>query len=263
MLDVASTILLSADYFILLIFRMSGLVLASPIFGRVNVPMIAKIGLVLSLGFLMFIIFPQTVAIHYSNLIGYVLLCAGELLLGMALAYVTNVMFSLTAFTAGQLIDMQIGFGIVNVFDAQNNTQVPMTGNVLNILFILLFFGIDGHLRLIEIIYLTIDRMPIGTLIFSPAIGLTALEVFMKSFILGVMIALPIIASGLTLEMGFGMLMRAVPQIHMFVIGIPLKMIVGILLFIVTIPVFARFSEKIFHELWLNIEAMFANFIGG
>jgi len=254
---------MSADYFILLIFRMSGLVFSSPIFGRVNVPNIAKIGLVLSLGYLMFLLFPQSVAIHYNTLIGYVLLCAGELLLGMALAYVTNVMFSLVAFTAGQLIDMQIGFGIVNVFDAQNNTQVPMMGNVLNIMFILLFFGVNGHIRLIEIIYLTIDRMPIGTLIFSPEIGWTALEIFMRAFILGVMIALPIIASGLTIEIGFGMLMRAVPQIHMFVIGIPLKMLVGITLFIVTLPVFARFSERIFNEMFIAMEQMFANFIGG
>ena len=263
MISTAVSILMSADYFILLIFRMSGLVFSSPIFGRVNVPNIAKIGLVLSLGYLMFLLFPQSVAIHYNTLIGYVLLCAGELLLGMALAYVTNVMFSLVAFTAGQLIDMQIGFGIVNVFDAQNNTQVPMMGNVLNIMFILLFFGVNGHIRLIEIIYLTIDRMPIGTLIFSPEIGWTALEIFMRAFILGVMIALPIIASGLTIEIGFGMLMRAVPQIHMFVIGIPLKMLVGITLFIVTLPVFARFSERIFNEMFIAMEQMFANFIGG
>jgi len=262
MIAPAVAILASADYFILLIFRMSGLVFSSPIFGRVNVPIIAKIGLVLSLGYLMFNIFPQNAPIVYTTLIGYVLVCAGELLLGVALAYVTNVMFSLTAFTAGQLIDMQIGFGIVNVFDAQNNTQVPMMGNVLNIMFILLFFLMNGHLRLVEIIYLTIDRMPIGTLVFIPAIGWTALEIFMRSFVLGVMIALPIIASGLTIEFAFGMMMRAVPQIHMFVIGIPLKMLVGIIIFIVTLPVFALFFERVFGELFLGLEKMFANFIG-
>jgi len=137
-----------------------------------------------------------------------------------------------------------------------------MMGNVLNIMFLLLFFSVNGHLRLIEMVYLTIDRMPIGTLIFSATIGWTALELFMRAFMLGVMIALPIIASGLTIEMGFGMLMRAVPQIHMFIVGIPLKMLVGIILFIVTLPVFARFSDRIFTELYLGLEAMFANFIG-
>jgi len=262
MVSTAVSIILSADYFILIMLRMSGLVLSSPIFGRVNVPVIAKIGLVLSLGFLMFNIFPQTVAIHYTTLIGFVLVCAGELLLGMALAYVVNVFFSLTAFTAGQLIDMQIGFGIVNVFDAQNNTQVPMMGNVLNIMLILVFYTVNGHMRLIEIVYLTIERMPIGTLIISPTIGLTVVEIFVRSFMLGVMMALPIIASGLTIEMGFGMLMRAVPQIHMFIVGIPLKMLVGLTLFSVTLPVFGRFSSRVFDELFLGIEKVFAGFIG-
>jgi len=261
MVSTAVTILLSADYFILMLFRMSGLVLSSPIFGRVNIPIVAKVGLLVSLSYLMFTIFPQTVAIQYSTLIGFLLICVGELLLGMALAYVTNVFFSLTAFTAGQLIDMQVGFGIVNVFDAQNNTQVPMMGNVLNIMFILVFFTVNGHLRLIEILYLTIERMPIGTLVISPAIGLTMVEIFLRSFLLGVMIALPMIASGLTIEMGFGMLMRAVPQIHMFIVGIPLKMLVGLTLFSITLPVFGRFSARVFDELFLSIEKVFANFI--
>jgi len=262
MIATATSILMSADFFILLVFRMGGLVISSPIFGRVNVPIIAKIGLVTSLSYLMFAIFPQTVPLQYTTLIGFALLCAGELLLGMALAYVVNVFFSLTAFTAGQLIDMQIGFGIVNVFDAQNNTQVPMMGNLLNIMLILLFFVVNGHLRLIEILYLTIERMPVGSLVISPLIGITALEIFMRAFMLGVMMALPIIASGLTIEIAFGMLMRAVPQIHMFIVGIPLKMLVGIIVFIVTIPVFGTFSARIFDELFLGVESMFANFVG-
>jgi len=256
-----ASVLGSADYFILILFRVSGLILSSPIFGRVNVPMVAKLGLVATLSFLLFSLFPQTVAVQYSTLLSFALVCAGELLLGMALAYVINIFFSLVAFTAGQLIDMQIGFGIVNVFDAQNNTQVPMMGNVLNIMLILMFYAVNGHLRLIEMIYLTIERMPIGTLVFSPMIGITALELFMRAFMLGVMMALPIIASGLTLEICFGMMMRAVPQIHMFVVGIPMKMLVGLILFMVTLPVFGGFSARIFDELFLGIEKMFANFI--
>jgi len=262
MTSMAVSVLMHADYFILLLLRVGGLVIASPIFGRVNIPNLAKIGLVVSLSYLLFTIYPQTAAIQYTTLFGYLILCAGELLLGMALAYVTNVFFSLTAFTAGQLIDMQIGFGIVNVYDVQNNTQVPMMGNVLNVMLLLLFFLINGHTRLIEMIYLTIERMPIGTLVFSATIGITALEIFARAFLLGVMMALPIIASGLTLEFAFGMMMRAVPQIHMFIVGIPLKMLVGLIVFAATLPVFAGYSERIFTELFNGIEKMFANFIG-
>jgi len=262
MTSVIDSVLGSADYFILLLFRVGGLIFPSPIFGRINIPNIAKIGLITALSYLFFTAFPQTAVIQYSTLMGFALICFAELLLGMALAFVTNVFFSVTAFTAGQLIDMQVGYGIVNVFDAQNNTQIPMMGNVLNLMFLIIFFIVDGHLILIETVYLTIERMPIGALVFSPAIGLTALEIFARAFLLGVMMALPLLASGLTLEMALGMMMRAVPQIHMFVIGIPLKMLVGLFIFSFSLPVFANFSHQIFSELFTALGKMFAMFVG-
>ena len=255
-----NTISGSPDYFILLLFRVGGLVFASPIFGRINIPTLAKIGLISAITYLFFNIFPQTVALEYTTLIGFVLICISELLLGIALAFVTNLFFSITAFTAGQLIDMQIGFGIVNVYDRQNNTQVPMMGNVINLMLLLLFFIVNGHLKLIDMICLTVENMPVGTLIISPNMGLVAIEIFARAFMLGVMMALPILASGLTLEITFGVLMRAVPQIHMFVVGIPLKMLVGLIVFTSTLPVFAGFSDRVFSEMFTGIGRMFAVF---
>ena len=262
MTSVVNSILGSADYFILLAFRVGGIVFSSPIFGRINIPALAKICLIAAISFLFFTVFPQTVALEYATLMGFALICALELLLGIALAFVTNVFFSVTAFTAGQLIDMQIGYGIVNVYDIQNNTQIPMMGNVLNLMMLIVFFAVDGHLKLIEMIYLTIERIPIGALTLSPAIALTAAEIFTKAFLLGVMTALPVIASGLTLEFAFGMLMRAVPQIHMFVVGIPMKMMIGLFVFVLTLPVFASYSIRIFEELFVSVEKMFATFLG-
>ena len=262
MAPAAYDILRNADYFLLLVFRVGGLIVTSPIFGRVNIPQKAKICFTVALGYMFFTIFPQTAAITYSTLIGFVLLCALELLLGMALSYVTNIFFALTAFTAGQLIDMQIGFGIVNVYDAQNNMQAPVMGNVLNMMLLIVFFAIDGHHKLIEMIYLTINAIPIGTLAFSAKIGEVALEIFARAFLLGIMMALPLLASGLTLEMIFGLLMRAVPQIHMFVVGIPLKMFVGMFVFVATLPAYVRFSSRVFEEMFNGIERMFAVFIG-
>jgi flagellar biosynthetic protein FliR len=257
-----NSVLGGADYFALLLFRVGGLVIASPIFGRIQVPALAKIGLIAAIAYLFFTIFPQTAELEYSTLIGYALICAGELLMGIALAFVTNLFFSITAFTAGQLIDMQIGFGIVNVYDIQNNTQIPMMGNILNIMLLLLFFAVNGHLQLIDMISLTVENMPVGTLVISQKMGTAALEIFIRAFMLGVMMSLPILASGLTLEIAFGVMMRAVPQIHMFVVGIPLKMLVGIVVFAFTIPVFAGFSNRIFSEMFTGVGDMFATFVG-
>ena len=261
MTAVANSIIGNADYFVLLMFRVGGLVISSPIFGRVNIPQLAKIGFTLAIGYLFFTIFPQTADITYTTLAGFALLCATEIILGMALSFVTNLFFALTSYTAGQIIDMQIGFGIVNVYDIQNNTQAPMMGNIINIMLLMLFFATNGHRKLIEMLYLTINRMPIGALGISPNIGLTALEIFARAFLLGVMMALPVLASGLTLEIIFGLLMRAVPQIHMFVVGVPMKMLVGIIIYTTTLPIYAGFSTRIFDEMFNALERMFANFL--
>lgn len=257
---VVNAIFSSGDYFILVLLRIGGLVIASPIFGRVNIPQRVKVCLILALSYLCFTIFPQTTEFYFTTLSGYLLVCAGEILMGVALAFVTNIFFALTSFTAGQLIDMQIGYGIVNVYDIQNNTQIPMMGNVLNLMLLLIFFITNGHLILIRMVFMTVESMPVGTLTFAPGIGFTVVEIFAKAFMLGVMMALPVIASGLTLEITFGVLMRLIPQIHMFVVGVPLKMLVGLAVFTATVPVFAGFSSRIFTEMFASVEKMFAQF---
>ena len=262
MTAIVDGIMLNPGYFVLIVFRVGGLIFASPIFGRVKIPAIAKIAFITSLGFLFFTIFPQTEPLVFSSVMGFVLLAAMELLLGMALAFVTNIFFSLVSFTAGQLIDMQIGFGIVNVFDIQNNTQIPMMGNLLNLMMLMMFFAVNGHLRLIELVFLTMEGLPIGTPVLSAAVGYMAVQVFVRAFLLGVMMALPILASGLTLEIAFGMMMRAVPQIHMFVVGIPLKVIVGLVVFMFSLPVFIGFTNRVFSDLFFSIDEMFAAFVG-
>ena len=262
MTTMVNSILGNADYFVLLLFRVGGLVISSPIFGRINVPQRVKIGLVAALSLLFFNLFPPTYSIEVSTLSGFLIVCAGEVLLGIALAYVTNIFFALT-FVAGQLIDMQIGYGIVNVYDPQNNTQIPMIGNVLNLILLIVFFVVDGHQQLVRILYLTVEKMPIGTLVFSPGVGLAALEIFVRSFLLGVMVAMPILASALTLEIVLGVFMRAVPQIHMFVVGVPLKMIIGLLVLAAMLPIFGNFSNTIFSEMFNGIEKMFNAFAAG
>ncbi len=254
-------ILSNADYFILVLFRVAGLVIPSPIFGRVNIPTMVKVCFSAALTLFFFAVCPPASAISYNTLIGFALACALEVMIGVVLAFVTNLFFTLT-YTGGHLIDMQIGFGIVNVYDPQNNTQVPMVGNLMNIILLIVFWGVDGHHKLLNIIYRTFEALPPGNIKLSGDIGLLAVELFAKAFMLGVMVALPVIASGLILEIGFGVLMRTVPQLHMFVIGIPLKLLIGMILLLITLPVFVTFSDRIFTDMFNGVEGMLGMFAG-
>lgn len=262
MTSVVNSILSNADYFVLLFFRVGALFVSSPVFGRTNIPTMAKIGFMGSLTYLFYLIGPAPAAIAYATLLEFFFLIFKEVIVGVAMGFVTNVFFTLT-YTAGQLIDMQIGFGVVNVYDPQNNIQVPMLGNVLNILFLVVFFLVNGHHRLIYTIFLTLEELPVGGVTLTGDIGLVALEVFANAFMLGVMIALPVIASGFIIEFGFGALMRTVPQLNMFVVGVPIKLVLGFVMITLLLPAAANFSEKVFTEMFSAMELMFLALRGG
>ncbi len=260
--DFIAALVTDWDYFLLLFLRVSGLIFSSPIFGRRNIPQVAKIGYCACLAVLFYMSVPHAQSLNYNDdIFLFILLCVKELLFGLILGYVLNLFFTI-AFTAGQIIDMQMGFGMVNVFDVQSNLQVPMTGNLLNIIMLLVFFAVDGHHRLIEIMYTSVQKIPIGSVVFDPGIGWVAAQLFIESFILAIIVAMPIVAAGLLGEACFGILMRVVPQMNAFSIGIPIKMILGFAVLAAMMPVYIPFTQTIFEAMNQGMERMFATLTG-
>jgi flagellar biosynthetic protein FliR len=244
------------DYLLLLFLRVSGLILPSPIFGRRNLPNRVKIVFCVILTYLFMAGTPIVGNLAYGTLPEYVLLCIKELMFGLSLGFVTTIFFNLV-YSAGQMIDMQIGFGIVSVYDIQNSSQVPVIGNLLNILLLIVFFSVNGHLKLVSILYATVEKVPVGHVQLSPDLVLAILEAFSLSFVLAVMVAMPIIASGMILEVVMGVLIRSVPQMNMFVIGIPLKIAVGLVVLMASIPVFVGFTDQIFSDMFRAVGRVF------
>jgi flagellar biosynthetic protein FliR len=116
------------EAFLLIFIRMTGLFIMSPIFGRNNLPAVFKIGF----SFFLAVIFVNvneipTVSMS-SNITLYALYIIKELIVGLVIGYATYVIMS-AIYLAGQMIDMQVGFGSVNVLDATSNIQVPLTSN--------------------------------------------------------------------------------------------------------------------------------------
>lgn len=231
--------------------------IASPIFGRKNVPNMLKIGFcaVLTLVFLRGLKEPDMYPV-YTNLAQYTLICICELLFGAVMGYTLTVMFNLTL-TAGGIMDYQIGFTMAGIYDAQAATQSSLTGSLLNYLLLINFFAVNGHLKLVDILYKTMDLVPIGYSQISPAIMYVAAEVVSKSFLLSVMVSMPVLAAGMVLEMAMGILIRTVPQLNMFIVGIPLKIVVGLTIMILSMTLFNDFLKDIFNMTFNYMGTMF------
>lgn len=258
---IINEIALSLDFFILVFIRVTALIVSSPIFGRKNVPNSLKIAFCVMITYVIFSSAPENVQINYRNFLEFALLCIKELMFGLVLGYVTTLFFTIVQ-TSGQVMDMQMGFGMVNVFDVQSNISIPITGNLLYTIMLLIFFVVNGHLRLIYIIQSTFANIPVGSVTLSPVIGLVALDVFVLAFMLSINVAMPMIAAGLMGEVVLGVLVRAIPQLNVFVVGIPLKIFIGFLMLLIILPIYVQFTDVIFREMFASIDKMIMTMAG-
>lgn len=258
--EVLNSVFGNLDYFILVFLRITALIVASPIFGRRNIPNITKIGLCVFLTYIVFLTYPANSTLHISGLFEYVMLCLKELLFGLALGYVTTMFFSIVQ-TAGFVVDMQMGFSMVNVLDTHNNISVPITGNLLYVVLTISFFVANGHQQLIYILGTTFEYVPAGGVAINPQLGIAALEMFALSFLMAVNVAVPVIASGLLGEVMMGFIVRTTPQMNVFVVGIPLKVLLGFLVLLLMLPVYVAFTQNIFAEMFNALDYMFKGFV--
>ena len=244
-----------AAQFALMMIRMSGLFLLSPVWGRSNIPNRFKIAFAVVLTIILINFYPPGDAVE-TNLIGFALLCMGELLVGLVLGFVTTMFFGIV-FTAGQIIDMQTGFGMVQVYDVQQNIQIPIVGNLLNLVILLCFIVSGGHLKLVEILFRTFEALPVGQIAVDERLPAVMLEGFIRTFVLAVQVAMPVIASGLLAEISLGIIVRTAPQMNVFVIGIPIKIIIGLVMLFLVVPMFIRMTGAIYDEMFTFIGRAF------
>jgi len=248
---------ITADFeiFILVLIRMTGLFLISPIFGRRNIPAYMKIGFSLLLSYIVLSGKILPLEFEITGWIQLIYCVMKELLVGFIIGFITPLAFS-AVWTAGQILDNQIGFGIINVIDPQNNIQVPLMANFHNMLALLLFFTVDGHHKLIQIIFNSYDVVPLGTGIMTERLSAGMIRLFADSFLLAVRIAIPIIAASVLSVIAFGLLARVVPQINIFIIEIPFKIFIGLVVLIVIVPVIVESYNNIFSNMFDDITSM-------
>lgn len=212
---------------ILVFARLSGMIGLNPMFSRRNVPAMVRTGLVL----LMTVLIAPNITAPPPEF-GWLGLTEGilkELLIGFILGYVFQIFYYMLFF-AGDLLDVQFGLSMARVFDPGSNIQMSISSNLLNFLFLLYLFATDSHLLMIEIFATSFSIVPAGGASFSAEVWSAMAELFAMAFSLGVRLALPFIAVEFILEASMGVLMKLIPQIHVFVINIQLKVLMGIFL---------------------------------
>lgn len=229
----------SLTLFLLITARMTGCVAFNPLLGRRGVPSLVKAGLILLLSLSAFAITPVQVEVP-STLLALALMFGMELFLGYALGLIINLFFYIPVM-AGSVIDMQMGLSMASTYDPASGIQVTATSTLLNVLMSLLFFAANGHHTLIRIFLASGRVVPFGTVALGEDFYGAMIQIFLDCTLLGVKLAMPILAAELMGQVGMGILMKAIPQINVFAINIELKVIIGLVLIMLMLFPFSQF----------------------
>ena len=238
----------SAELFFLVFIRMTGMVVVSPIFGRQNLPVYYKIGFSFFMALIIAVSVPISAPPTNGGMLEYALLALKEFVVGGCIGFVPYLMFS-AIYIAGQLIDMKIGFSMVSVLDPLSNTQLPITANFYFIVCMLVFVTVNAHHTVILTVAQSYETIPLGRLTIDGAVVQTMFRLFSDVFIVGFRIAAPIIFTILLADVALGIISKAMPQINVFMVGMPLKILVGLVIMVVTMPVLLVMIGELFKNI--------------
>jgi flagellar biosynthetic protein FliR len=217
--------------FMLLFFRFAALFLAVPIFSHKNIPMNIKA----SMAFFFAIVFyssmpPLQIAINVPTI---VLAILSEFLLGLVVGIVLQLAYNVITF-AGGMISFMMGFSMASAIDPQTGVSMPIISQFLSLMGLMVLLALNLHHWVLLFVDSSLKVVPLGGFIMSKDLFHYIIKATSNMFLVGFMIAFPIIALSWLADVIFGMLMKTMPQFNLLVIGFPIKIMVAFAVLIAT-----------------------------
>ena len=242
--------------FLLMLTRNTGIFIISPFFGGMNTPVYFRAGLAFIMSLLLFPALDENARVSApSSIFMYALWVLAELFVGWIIGFVAYL--TLAAITmAGKVMDMQAGFAIVNVMDPTSGQQMPLIGSFLYNLAIIVFLVTNGHHMILSGLVESYRLVPIGDVnIADSNLPMIIVNYTAGIFLTGMKIAMPVTFAILLTNVGLGILARTMPQMNIFVVGIPMQIIVGIGVLMMLVPFYVMFLDVVFNEMFARISA--------
>ncbi len=225
--------------------RASGMIMSAPIFQSRNIPPQVKVVLAFGLALVVAPFIVGGIDLNQFTFGMAVYTLIQEILTGLIMGFMVNLtMYAIQI--AGYYFDVQMGFGMVNVLDPTTGAQMPLLGQLNFIMASLIFLAINGHHTVIASFIQSYQVIKPGMfLIKKEAVGVFVMA-FTNMFYLGFKIGLPIMGTIFLADVALGIIAKLIPQINVFIVGFPIKIILGLIMLIFFISVYIMLIEATF-----------------
>ncbi|MCE4048297.1 MULTISPECIES: flagellar biosynthetic protein FliR [Bacillaceae] len=247
--------------FLLIVVRVTSFFLMLPLFSYRTIPTSHKVGFSFFLSLMMFFGM-ETPTLEVDG--AYYLLIIKEAMVGLFIGFLAYMLFSAVQ-VAGGLIDFQMGFAIANVVDPQTGTQSPLTGQYLNIIALFFLLAINGHHLLLDGVFYSYQFIPLdqawvnfGDENIMQYAGKTLALMFAIAF----QMSIPVVGAIFLVDVALGIVARTVPQLNIFVVGVPVKIVVGLIMLIIVMGAIMASVSNLFSTILTTMRDMM-NLMGG
>ena len=245
--------LINFEIFLLILVRITGFIFTAPFFSLRNVPITAKAALSISLAAILI----NTVSfnpLHYDGIINFSFLVISEALAGVVMGFFTNIAYYILNF-AGQLLDMEIGFSMMSQLDPVLNIESTITANLYGNLVLLIMLITNLHHYFIRTLVVSFQKIGVGQAVINPAAYQLMIKFIVDYFVIAFRIILPVYAALLVVNTILAILSRIAPQMNMFVIGMQIKIFVGLVVLIMIMGLVPSVADFIFNEMVTMLKA--------
>lgn len=237
--------------------RVGAIVLMTPVFNFINLPLRIRVLLVLALSAFLVtgldLKLPETALRSPAGLVSA---AAGELAIGSVLAFALFATFSVFQL-AGRILDVQLGFGVAGLIDPATNVGAPLLGTLLNLTAVITFFLIGGHELLIRGLAFSLTELRPGSPLHAPSLA-PVMAQFGALFVGGAAIAAPVMVVVFLVDVAMAIMARTMPQMNILFVGLPLKILVGLMVLAFALDFFGPVYSQIFAQLFSAWQAMLA-----
>lgn len=236
-------------FFVLIFIRISGIFFFTPFFSSNATNRIIKGGFAFSIAIILYSVVPKDSDllkdIRFYQLLFLVI---KELMVGLIIGYFMIIVFSIVQIAA-QAYSMQMGLGMVNVLDPISQVQLPVLGQFKYLFLLSIFFIFGMHRHIISVLIDSFYKFKIGTLTYNTnALVSILLKDFSYYFMLALKLALPIMGVLFIVDITLGIMARIAPQMNVFFIGMPLKLMVGFFVMISFVPYLLKYFKIVIEE---------------
>jgi flagellar biosynthetic protein FliR len=230
--------------FLMLFVRITALVVTAPVLGYQAVPAQVKVAFGLFLALVFYPLASAQGSELDTRLLPLAIVALKEAAVGLLLGFVLSLLFAGARF-AGDIIGFSMGFSLANVFDPESAQSVSLVGQFFYLVSVLLFILLNGHHFVLEALQLSYTAVPIGGLGLHMLLGQGIVKLTGFIFVVALKLAAPVIVALFLIDVGLAVLARVVPQMNIFMVSFPLKIMVGLAMLMATGPMIVFVFKKL------------------